>query len=159
MKTMAFLVIPLLLANQGASAAGAMGNSALALASLVAENSPLLNINEKSVLARAFDGGFSSTVPTGQKISVEADAIVCRASNVDITSRSCTLTFGKNAVAVKGRKAHELFATIAEIGVPSEGAAGSIYEGLSHLVCAIDPHEIQQNAGGGASCEFDAVAP
>jgi len=59
---------------------------------------------------------------------------------------------------VKGRKAHELFATIAEVGVPSDGAAGTIYESLSHLACTINPAEIKQKAGGGAECKFDPGA-
>jgi hypothetical protein len=159
MKRMGFSIVLLLLANQGASAATTVGNGALALASVVAEYSSLLSGNEKREMLRLFDGNLDFTPPPNTKITVQADAIICRASNVDITSRSCNLTFGHTTVAVKGRKAHELFATIFEIGVPSEGAAGTIYEGLSHLLCTIDLQEIQQTSGGGAHCEFDAVAP
>ena len=37
------------------------------------------------------------------------------------------------------QRLHELFATIAEVGVKPDGAAGTIYEGLSQLACTIDP--------------------
>jgi hypothetical protein len=56
---------------------------------------------------------------------------------------------------LKGRRANELNATALEAGVPSEGAAGSIFESFSHLVCTIDPNDIKQKAGGGANCTFD----
>ena len=159
MKRTASFIILLLLANHGASAATVTGSGALVLASIVAEHSPLLTVNEKRVMVRLFDGSLNFTPPPNTKITVQADAIICRASNVDITSRSCNLTFGNTMIAIKGRKAHELFATIAEIGVPSEGAAGTIYEGLSRLSCTIDPQEIQRKSGGGADCEFEVVAP
>jgi len=61
-------------------------------------------------------------------------------------------------VNLKGRRAHELFATIGEVGVPADGAAGTIFEALSYLDCTINPHEIEQRAGGGASCSFDPGA-
>jgi hypothetical protein len=155
----AILFFPLLLASQSASAATAAGSSALALASLVAAASPLLSRHEKRVMARLFGGHSNFTFPANRTISVKSDAIVCRASNVDITSRSCKLTFGAASTNLTGREAHELYATLAEAGVPSEGAAGSIYESLSHLVCTIDPREIAQRSGGGADCTFDPGAP
>jgi hypothetical protein len=52
------------------------------------------------------------------------NAVVCRASDVDIKSCSCDLTFGKKAAAVKGRKAHELFAMLGLVGVPPDGPVG-----------------------------------
>jgi hypothetical protein len=159
MKKLALLAISMLAASQAASAATTAGGSALALAALVAEHSPLLSHHEKNVIAKMFDGHLNFTFPANKKISVKADAVVCRASNVDITSRSCELTFGTKKPNLKGRKAHELFATVAEAGVPPDGAAGTIFEALSHLVCTIDPNEIKQRAGGGASCQFDPGAP
>jgi hypothetical protein len=156
--TRATILLFPLLASQNASAATATGSSALALASLVAEASPLLSRHEKRVMARLF-GGHLHHLPANSKISVKADAIVCRVSNVDITSRSCKLTFGAASANLTGRKAHELYATLAEAGVPSEGAAGSIFESLAHFVCTIDPREIAQRAGGGADCTFDLGAP
>ena len=159
LKRTAILLFPLLLASQNASAATANGPGALALAALVAAHSPLLGWHEKHALARLLDGHSNVAFPANKKISIKADSVVCRASNVDITSRSCKLTFGAKSANLTGRKAHELYATIAEVGVPSDGAAGSIFESLSHLVCTIDPHEIAQKAGGGANCTFDPGAP
>jgi hypothetical protein len=46
-------------------------------------------------------------------------------------------------------------AAVAEAGVPSEGAAGSIFEAVSNLDCTMDPTEVKQKAGGGAHCSFD----
>jgi hypothetical protein len=155
----AILFFPLLLAAQSASAATAAGPAALALASVVAAHSPLLDRHEKRVMARLFSGHSNVTFPANSKISIKADAVVCRASNVDITSRSCRLTFGAASVQLTGREAHELYATIAEAGVPSEGTAGSMFESLAHLACTIDPHAIAQRAGGGADCTFDPGAP
>lgn len=65
---------------------------------------------------------------------MRADAVTCRASNVDIAFHACTLAFGKETVRVDGRKAHELFATLVETGVSPEGAAGST------IVSAADLH-------------------
>jgi hypothetical protein len=53
-----------------------------------------------------------------------------------------------------GRRAHELYATLAEIGVQADGAAGSTFEALSNLKRAIKPSEVQQKAGGGAHCDY-----
>ncbi len=106
-------------------------------------------------MARMLAGNLDFSFPANQKITVRADAVSCRSSNVDITSRSCELTFGAKRVTLKGRQAHELFAIIAQAGVPPEGAAGRIYESISHLVCMIDPNEVKQRAGGGAACSFD----
>jgi len=133
LRRTAILLFPLLLVSQSASAATTAGSSALALASLVAAHSPLLSRHEKRVMARLFGGDSNVPFPANRKISVKADAVVCRASNVDITSRSCKLTFGTTSANLTGRMAHELYATIAEAGVPSDGAAGSIFESLSHL--------------------------
>src|SRR5262245_25821035 len=149
------LLLLLLLTGQSASAASATGASALALASLVAAFSPL-DRDEKDVLMRLFGGNSNISFPAGAKIIVKADAVVCRSSNVDITSRSCKLSFSVATVDVTGgRLAHELYATIAEVGVPPDGAAGSVFESMSHLVCTIDPNVIAQKAGGGADCTFD----
>jgi hypothetical protein len=153
------LFFPLLLASQSAPAATAAGSSALALASLVAAHSPLLSGDEKRVMARLFSGHSDVNFPANRKISVKADAVVCRASNVDITSRSCKLTFGAASAHLTGREAHKLYATMSEAGIPSEGAAGSAFESLARLVCTIDPLAIAQRAGSGADCTFDPGAP
>lgn len=154
-KRLAICVLALLLATGNASAATASGSSALALAALVATYSPWVTARERSAMNRLFAGNLNFSYPANRTISIKADAIVCRAGNVDITAWSCELTFGKKKTRLKGRKAHELYATIAEAGVPPDGAAGSTFEALSRLVCTIDPNEIKQKAGGGAACNFD----
>ena len=156
---MVVAVFGLLLTNESAEAATASDGSALALASLVAEHSPLLSAYEKKVMALMFSGNLHFSFPANKKISVQADSVVCRASDVDITLHSCNFTFGQKTAALKGRAAHELFATLVEVGVPSEGAAGSIYESLSHLICTIDPNEVKQRGGGGADCTFNPGSP
>jgi len=158
MKQTALLVFALTTAAQPASADTATGQRALALAVLVAAHSSELSGQDKHILARLFDGRLKVYSPPGRKIAVKADAVLCRASNVDITSRSCTLTFGTRTADLRGRRAHELFATIAEVGVPEDGAAGSVSVGLSNLDCTIDPAEIKQKAGGGANCTFNPGA-
>jgi len=147
----------LLASPHSASAANVDGNGALALAALIAEHSPLLTGAQKSTMARLFNGTLTPP-PPGATIVVKADNVVCRTSNVDITEHSCALTFGPRTVNLKGRRAHELYATIAEVGVPPDGAAGSVFESLSNLNCTIKPSDIAQRAGGGASCAFDAGA-
>jgi hypothetical protein len=131
------------------------GSGALALAALTALHSPISSLYHKSVLERLLGGDSNVAFPANQKISVAADAIVCNAGDVDITAHSCKLTFGAKTSNLIGRKAHELYATIAEAGVASQGSSGTIYESLSHLVCIIDPHEVAQKGGGGANCTFD----
>ena len=87
----------------------------------MSEQSPLLNLDQKSVLGQLLRPDPNFSYLADRKISVEADAIVCRQSNVDISFRSCELTFGPKKVTVKGRKAHEMFATIAVLGVAPDG--------------------------------------
>jgi len=141
----------MLLANHAAFAGSIDGNGALALAALVAEHSPNVKAHDKFLLDKFLNG---QTYASKKKITVAAAAVTCRASNVDITQHSCDLTFGAKKVATRGRKAHELYATLAEVGVPPDGAAGSIFEAVSNLDCTIDPGEVKQKAGGGAHCTF-----
>jgi hypothetical protein len=155
----AILIVALVLADRSALAATATGPNALALAALVAGESPQLIWRERRVMRRLFRGQASVHFPPNKQISIKADAISCRVSNVDITSRSCKLTFGGKSVDVTGRVAHALFATIALVGVPPDGAAGSVFESLSKLVCTIYPSVIAQKAGGGAECTFDPGTP
>jgi hypothetical protein len=88
-------------------------------------------------------------------ITVQADSIVCRTFNVDISAHSCDLACAASKRTLRGRKAHEVFATLVEVGVPSEGAAGTFFESLSDLTCTIDLDEFQKRAGGGAACSFN----
>jgi hypothetical protein len=154
MRQIISLLLPLLLSTQAFADAPSKvdGSGALALAALVAENSPLIGAADKAVLAKLLEANV--TYPAGQKISLTAAKLTCKASNVDIAAHSCGLTFGGKDVTLNGRRAHELFATLAEIGVEPDGAAGSIFEALANLKCTVDPNEVKQMAGGGAHCDF-----
>ena len=153
---LAVLVVSLLTANAStasAASATASGPAALALAGVVPLYSPLLTADEREAVSAFFVG--QTGVRYARKISVTADKIVCRVSNVDITARSCELTFRGTKQTVTGRRASEIFATEVVAGGPSDGAAGSVFESLSKLTCTIDPAEIKQKAGGGANCAFE----
>ena len=119
----------------------------------MAPYSPLLSPTDKRIVAAFFAG--QTRVPFATAMFVIADKIVCRASNVDIAERSCELTFGKTVKKLQGREASELFATQAMAGVPSDGAAGSIFEGVSKLSCTLDPAAIKDKSGGGAECTYE----
>jgi hypothetical protein len=137
-----------------AASGSASGPTALALAGVVASHSPVLSFADRRAIARLFAGNSISFSP-GRKISISANSIDCRVSNIDIISRSCELAFGDRKRSLRGRQANELFATLATAGVASKGAAGSIVEQVTKLVCTIDPNEVRQKAGGGAECVFE----
>lgn len=122
-----------LMATSPASAAPATasGQAALALAGVVALYSPQLTADEREAVAALFVG--QSGGRYARKISVTADKIVCRVSNVDITARSCELTFKGVKQTITGRRANEIFATQAMAGIPADGAAGSVFESLAKL--------------------------
>jgi hypothetical protein len=140
--------------THGAAAQNVSGPMALALAAVVAQHSPLVDAANKRIIASLFAGDSKVAVPAGKTISVMADSIVCRISNVEITARSCELTFGSAKRNLKGREANELYATLAAAGVASDGAAGSIFEGVMKLSCALDPAAIKMADGSGATCEY-----
>jgi hypothetical protein len=156
MRTWA-LAIALILAAGSARAQSVEGYGALALGAIVASNSPLLSAGQKAVLAQLFEGDGASVTSAG-KIDVAADAIVCRAGNIDITAFACDLTIGAEKTHLMGRSANELFATLAEIGVQEDGAAGTIYRSVYKLHCTIDPNEVSQRSGIGADCAY-ALTP
>jgi hypothetical protein len=94
------LIIPTLaltvVQNTAFAAPGtATGPTALALAAVIAQHSPAVRTFDKRVIARLFRGNTSFGFTPNTKISVDADSLVCRVSNVDITSRSCDLSFGR----------------------------------------------------------------
>jgi hypothetical protein len=133
------------------------GPDALALAAVVADHSPLVRGFDKRVLARLFVGNTNFGFTPGRKISVTADSIECRTGHVDITMRTCDLTFSVGKRALRGRQANELSATATVAGAASEGAAGSSIERFSKLKCTIDPNEIMRKGGGGAQCTFETA--
>src|SRR5262249_10486544 len=130
----------------------ASGPSALALQALTAQHWPAVRAFDKRVIARLFRGNTNFGFTPNKKISVDAESVTCRVSNVDITSRSCELNFGARKRTLTGREANEVGATMAAAGIPSEGAAGSSIESISTLGCTIDPNEIMTKAAGGAQC-------
>ena len=147
------LMASLLLAGATPVSAGTVsGSTALALAGVIAQLSPVLASGEKKAIAMLFAA--NSDIPYKKPIVVTADRIVCRTGNVDITVRNCELTFGKEVRNVNGPTANEIYATEALAGVPADGAAGSNFENLSRLSCTIDPNAIRQKDGSGASCTF-----
>ena len=148
----AILAILLMTGAAAANAAPATvsGPNALALAGVVALYSPLLSGDERETSAALFVG--EKDVPYAKKITILADKIVCRVSNVDITARSCELTFKGRKQTVTGRRASEIFATEA---LASDGATGSVFESLSNLNCTLDPKAIKQKDGSGANCTFE----
>jgi hypothetical protein len=126
----------------------------------VGKHSGIFGIEERSRASaragsRLFGGRTNFGFTPNTKISVTADSVLCRTSNVDITTRSCDLTVGVRKRALSGREANEVSATGLTAGASSEGAAGSTVESISKLVCTIDPNEIMKKAGGCAECTFE----
>jgi hypothetical protein len=138
-----------------ASAASASGPSALALAAVVAAHGSQLGSFDKRAMSRLFDGKGGLIISRVRKITVTADSIVCKMSDVDITQRSCDVTFKSHKRTLTGRDANEVFATLALGGVMSEGAAGSINASIKNLECTVEPKVIAKRAGGGATCMFE----
>ncbi len=138
-----------------ASAASASGPSALALAAVVALHGSAVGAFDRRALSRLFGGNANFFIARVKKITVSADSIACKMSDVDITMRSCNIVVRRHNRRVTGRAANELFGTLAIAGVAPEGAAGSSSVSLMHLECTIDPMAIKQKAGGGADCIFD----
>ena len=157
MNKLVISALAVILAPQAALAASgtATGPDALALAAVIAPFSPQVRSFDKRVIARLFRGNTRFGFTPNAKISVDADSVVCRVSNVDITSRSCDLTFGSRKRTLTGREANEIYATAAAAGVAAEGAAGSSIRSISKLRCTVDPNAIMQKAGGGADCSFE----
>ena len=154
MRLAGFLLLGLLLVSNPVAAGTTSGSGALALAALVGNVSPDLGAVDKSGLMKLLDGKTDFSFPVGKTITVAAEKVTCRAGNVDITSHSCDLSFGDQVISLTGRSAHEIYATLAEIGVESDGAAGSVFEAVSHLKCTVDPNEVKQKSGGGAECHY-----
>jgi hypothetical protein len=139
-----------------AASASAGGNAGLVLAARVGAHAPTLSWQQKNVLQRMLNGNLNFSWPAGQKILVKADAVTCRASNVDISVHSCEFTFGAAKPNIAGDAGAALYATLVWAGVPADGAAGTIFEAVKNLVCTIDPNAVKQRDGSGADCTFDA---
>ncbi|HXT05951.1 MAG TPA: hypothetical protein VN715_03310 [Roseiarcus sp.] len=140
--------LALTLAASPAAAGQVSGPYALALAGVVAAHDPALSTADRTVAARLFAADASVSYPAGRSLVVAADKIVCRISDVQITARSCRLSFAAKVVDLTGAAANALFATLA--------AAGSIFEAVDHLSCKLTPSVILANGGGGADCAYAA---
>ena len=151
--TLSAALAAVLLTTGAAQAGSAGGFAALSLAEQVGLNSPAVSISHKIILTR-FQNGNTTFASSNAPFNVTASSIDCGASNVDITHYHCTLTFGSPTVELTGRAAQHLYATLVEVGVPGDGAAGTIHEGLSALTCTVKVGEVKDRAGGGASCNF-----
>ncbi len=158
MKT-ALLALALVLPATSAWATRVSGHNALALAVLMGNAAPALPGASRITLLHLMEGQLDGAGSKKGAISVTADAVVCRAGDIDITAFSCELTFGSTKKTLSGRPAHELFATLAEVGTPIEGAAGSAFAALHTLSCTVVPSAVAEKSGGGADCSFEAGPP
>jgi len=138
-----------------AAPATSTGPTALAVAAVIAQYSQVLNPGERKVIAGLFDGNTRMSYPI-KTLSVGADTVMCRISNVAIADRSCEIAFKKGKRSLKGRAANEVFATLASAGVAPEGAAGSMIANVSKLNCTLDLGKIRQNDGSGADCSWES---
>jgi hypothetical protein len=143
------------LAPAAAQAGASNGSNALALSAIVGELAPQTSAPNKKLLAAFLSGNAEAPHAKGLRVAVKADAIDCRAGNVDIISRACELTFGAKKIELHGRKAHELYATLIENGVVLEGAAGTTHASITALDCIVDADEVAEKAGGGARCAYN----
>ena len=142
-----------LMATHAAGVNTIEGNGALALGALVGSASPLVDSEAKRVLGALLDGHVNAL--SDRILAIRAKEVSCRVSSVNITLSRCELNFGASTVELQGRAAHELFATIAQVGIEPDGAAGSVYEALTGLNCTIDLRALKENAGAGAHCVYD----
>ena len=149
-STALFLLAAFGLAPAAAAPVSVSGSSALAVAAVIAPHSPLLSAYEKRTIADLFSGNDRA----GKKLTVTAESIICKVNNVDITARSCEMTFDKGKRTLKGREANEVNATLIVAGAIAEGAAGSMIQTVTKLSCTLDPDVIKDNSGGGADCSF-----
>jgi hypothetical protein len=142
------------IATHPALAAKSSGYAALAFGAIIGGYSPVLSVENKTRLAQLVSHKTSLGSVSGA-ITINADSIICHAGNVDIAAFGCELTFGTKKVTLSGRRAIELFAVIGELGVPGDGAAGTIYQAMHNVSCTIRPSLIARKDGSGADCRFD----
>jgi hypothetical protein len=133
-------------AQDAAKAGEASGQSALALASIVASHGSLGAFDKRAILA--LNRGKRLVITRVNKIPVAANSIVC-------TARSCELTFKTYKRKLTGRAANEVYRALAMAGIKAEEAAGSTTERITNLECTIDPAQIEKS-GQGTSCTFEA---
>ncbi len=145
-----FLLAAFGLTPAAAAPVSVSGSTALAVAAVIVPYSPRLSAYEKRTIAGLFNGHARA----GKKLTVTAESIICRVGNVDITARSCEMTFDKGKRILQGREANEVYATLTAAGAIAEGAAGSMIQTVTRLGCTLEPNVIKDNSGGGADCSF-----
>lgn len=146
------LALALTLIAAPAGAASSSGYAALAVGAIVGGYSPLLTAPQRAALVKMFNGEAASA--PGGAIHIHVDSLVCHAGDVDISAFRCDLKSGTYTVRITGRRANELFASLIDMGVAADGAAGTIYVSVSKLQCLIDPAKVAQKDGGGADCVY-----
>lgn len=158
------VVASLLALGHGVPAASAApgtvsGSPALALAGVLAPQSPALSSADRRNMGLLF-AGFPITARADHKFSVAARSIDCRISTTDIAVRTCDISFEDRRhpprrLSWRGRAANELFATLTTARIAPEGDAAPTSFKLNNLVCTVDPNEIRRRTGGGADCTFE----
>jgi hypothetical protein len=144
-----------MLSSVSAFAAQSSGNAALALAAQIGAEDPSLSAKQKSVLAYFLNSQTDVPLPAGvRSITVKVDKISCRMGDVDIGLHDCTLTFGSKTITKSGTAGQMFLATMQENGVPSDGAAGTIFYNATAVTCTVDAAEVESHDGGGAKCTF-----
>ena len=149
------LLLGLALVPRAACAQAADGSSALALAALVGENSPLVGPPAKKLLAKFLDGetkvDYYRPDNLRQCRQARLQGEQCR-YHVPLLRARVRHTHGDARRAAR----IEFYATLIEIGVSPDVGAGSVFEAVSKLDCKIDPNAVIENAGGGAHCDYAA---
>jgi hypothetical protein len=104
------------------------------------------------------DGKFLYSYADGETIVIEANSVVCRASNENYSHHDCVLNFGGDDIVIEGRTAHELLVTMLENHVPLEGSMRWVRAALHNLRCQVTPVEVPaedtQKRHGGSVCAF-----
>src|SRR5262249_61968012 len=117
------LALTVMQSTASAAPGSASGASGLALAAVIAQHSPAVRAFDKRVIARLFRGNTSFGFTPNTKISIDAESVICRVSNVDVTSPNLPLNLPSRKRTLTGREANEVGATMAAAGIPSEGPA------------------------------------
>jgi hypothetical protein len=129
------------------------GKDALALATLVAEQSPNVAAIDKKALAKLRDGRSSVDGPSDKKIDIAANSISCKMSRYEAPEFSCELAFDAKTVKTLGRKAEELYDALPPD--VASGAMGEYFGDLINLNCVVEPAKARQGAEGSAKCAYD----
>jgi hypothetical protein len=152
-----FIQFVISLALVDSAVAGALsGKDALALATLVAKQSPNVSAQDKTALANLRDGRSSVGGPSDKKIDIRADAIFCKMSRYEAPELSCELSFDAKTVKTLGHNAEALYDAVPQDAV--SGAMGEYFAELSNLNCVVELAKVRRGAEDGAKCAYDPAA-